>query len=78
MKRSMKSARSSKINFKAGELVRLIEEFELWPHTIGVVLSDHPMEQEEYSPNDSLVHVLFADGKDIWTPHVFLERFGNE
>ncbi len=78
MKKNMKSFHPSKINFKAGELVRLIEEFELWPHTIGVVLSDHPMEQKGSSPNDALVHVLFADGKDIWTPRVFLERFGNE
>ena len=84
--KSMKSVRSSetKRSFKAGELVRLkknmVSFIDMYyrGHTIGVVLSDHPMEQGEYSPNDALVHILFADGKDIWTPHVFLERFGNE
>ena len=77
MKKNMKSARSSTIekSFRAGELVRLIEHFEWYPH-VGIVLEDYPTKmQESFSPNDTLVHVLYNDGKDIWTPFVFLERF---
>lgn len=79
MKKSMKSARSSKVKklpcrtfkFKAGELVTLMQEFEQWP-MFGIVLEDYP--KSGTGPHDSMVHILYVDGKDIWTPHVFLER----
>ena len=77
MKRNTKSARSSKDrkSFKAGELITLLQEFEQWP-MFGIVLEDYPSKQSGNAPHDSMVHVLYVDGKDIWTPHVFLERIG--
>jgi hypothetical protein len=59
--------------FVKGELVQMIYEASPWMDTIGIVLEDYPKERDpEYA--DTLVHVFYTDGKDIWTPFVFLEK----
>ena len=59
--------------FAKGELVQMIYEASPWIDSIGIVLEDYPKEQDpKYM--DTLVHVFYTDGKEVWTPFVFLEK----
>ena len=63
--------------FAKGELVQMIYEASPWLDTIGIVLEDYPTDEKpEYM--DTLVHVFYTDGQDIWTPFVFLEKVEDE
>jgi hypothetical protein len=56
-----------------GQLVQMIADVSPWMDTIGVVLEDFPTFKDP-TYRDSLVHVLYTDGRDIWTPFLFLKK----
>ena len=63
--------------FAKGQLVELTHDVSPWENTLGIVLEDYPKEETpEYA--DTLVHVFYTDGKEIWTPFVFLEKVKDE
>ena len=65
--------------FTKGELVQMIHDVSPWESAIGIVLESYPKEKKEEQPSlDTLVHVFYTDGKDIWTPFVFLEKVKDE
>jgi len=61
--------------FSKGQLVELIHDVSPWENALGIVLEDYPKgKKQEHSSLDTLVHVFYADGKEVWTPFVFLEK----